>query len=69
MSGVRYQVKGSNLQLSMFSADEEFLHILNTSSVKDLQSLQTVGAKRAKLIFEWRETYGSFTMVRIETFS
>ncbi|XP_053374888.1 kinesin-like protein KIF22 [Mercenaria mercenaria] len=42
--------------------NEEFIQILNTSSVKDLQSLQTVGAKRAKLIFEWRETYGSFTM-------
>jgi DNA uptake protein ComE-like DNA-binding protein len=25
--------------------------------------LQTVGAKRAKLIYEWRENYGSFSNV------
>ncbi|KAH3882535.1 kinesin-like protein KIF22 [Dreissena polymorpha] len=46
---------------SQLQRNEEFLSTLNTSSVKDLQSLQTVGAKRAKLIFEWRETYGAFT--------
>lgn len=39
----------------------EFLEKLNSSSIKDLQSLQTVGAKRAKLIYEWREAYGSFS--------
>lgn len=32
--------------------------------MKDLQSLQTVGPKRAKLIHEWRETYGSFSKVQ-----
>ncbi|KAL4224354.1 Kinesin-like protein kif22 [Mactra antiquata] len=41
--------------------NEEFLHTLNTASIKDLQSLQTIGAKRAKLIYEWRESYGNFS--------
>ncbi|XP_076108090.1 kinesin-like protein KIF22 isoform X2 [Mytilus galloprovincialis] len=39
----------------------EFIEKLNISSVKDLQTLQTVGAKRAKLIYEWRENYGLFS--------
>ncbi|XP_052799996.1 kinesin-like protein KIF22-B isoform X2 [Mya arenaria] len=39
----------------------DFWELLNTSSVKGLQALQTVGAKRAKLIFDWRETYGAFS--------
>ncbi|OWF55341.1 kinesin-like protein KIF22-B [Mizuhopecten yessoensis] len=47
-----------DLQMSI---NEEFLTRLNTSTVKDLQSLQTVGVKRAKLIFEWREAYGLFS--------
>lgn len=46
-------------------SDEEFLQLINSSSIKDLQSLQTVGAKRAKLIYEWRETYGNFSDVSL----
>ncbi|KAK3083722.1 hypothetical protein FSP39_002014 [Pinctada imbricata] len=42
----------------------EFLEKLNTCSVKELQSLHTVGAKRAKLIHDWRENYGVFSNVR-----
>ena len=52
----------SKCHLPLFS-DEDFLQVINSSSVKDLQSLQTVGAKRAKLIFDWRQTYGSFSDV------
>ncbi|KAL3858251.1 hypothetical protein ACJMK2_012848 [Sinanodonta woodiana] len=40
--------------------NESFLAQLNTASVKELKMLHTVGAKRAKLIFDWRETYGSY---------
>ncbi|GFO15468.1 kinesin-like protein [Plakobranchus ocellatus] len=39
----------------------EFLETLNTATIKELQQLQTVGLKRAKMIFEWREHYGSFS--------
>ena len=34
--------------------------MLNTGSVKALQDLQTVGAKRAKLIHAYRELHGKF---------
>ena len=47
----------------MFDTDEEFLHILNTGSARHLQELHTVGAKRARLIFDWRQTHGNFTSV------
>lgn len=46
-----------------YFSDTEFIEKLNISSVKDLQTLQTVGAKRAKLIYEWRENYGLFSSV------
>ena len=49
--------------LIIFISDMKFLDKLNTSSIKELQMLQTVGAKRAKLIYEWRENYGSFSNV------
>ncbi|RUS75190.1 hypothetical protein EGW08_017049 [Elysia chlorotica] len=39
----------------------EFLELLNSATVKELQELQTVGVKRAKMIYEWRELHGSFT--------
>ncbi|XP_069136429.1 kinesin-like protein KIF22-B [Argopecten irradians] len=51
-------LNSTDLQITI---NEEFMNRLNTSSVKDLQSLQTVGVKRAKLIFEWREAYGCFS--------
>ncbi|XP_060067910.1 kinesin-like protein KIF22-B [Ylistrum balloti] len=51
-------LNSTDLQLSI---NEEFLTRLNTSTVKDLQALQTVGVKRAKLIYEWREAYGLFS--------
>lgn len=44
--------------------NEEFLNILNTSSIKELQSLRTVGAKRAHLIFDWRQAFGHFSETR-----
>ncbi|XP_046374455.2 kinesin-like protein KIF22 isoform X1 [Haliotis rufescens] len=42
----------------------EFLHLLNSSSAKELQQLHTVGNKRARLIFEWRELHGLFTKIQ-----
>ena len=51
------------LKSCMFDTDEEFLHILNTGSARHLQELHTVGAKRARLIFDWRQTHGNFTSV------
>lgn len=39
----------------------DFLELLNSATVKELQELQTVGVKRAKIIFEWREMHGNFT--------
>ncbi|XP_041379423.1 kinesin-like protein KIF22 [Gigantopelta aegis] len=39
----------------------QFLNIINTASIKELQNLHTVGNKRARLIFEWRELNGCFT--------
>ena len=47
----------------MFRTDEELLLILNTGTVRRLQELHTVGAKRARLIFDWRQTHGDFTSV------
>jgi DNA uptake protein ComE-like DNA-binding protein len=44
-------------------ADEEFLHFLNTAEVKGLQELHTVGVKRARTLYEWRQTNGNFTSV------
>ena len=45
-------------------SDAEFLEVLNSATVKELQELQTVGVKRAKMIFEWRELHGNFSSVR-----
>ncbi|XP_046579389.1 LOW QUALITY PROTEIN: kinesin-like protein KIF22 [Haliotis rubra] len=42
----------------------DFLHVLNSSSVKELQQLHTVGNKRARLIFEWRELHGVFSQIQ-----
>ena len=42
------------------STDTQILSILNSGSVKDLQDLQTVGAKRARLIHAWRGLHGEF---------
>ena len=62
-SGLHVWPQGKFCRATFTFSDEDFLHVINSSSIKDLQSLQTVGAKRAKLIFDWRETYGSFSDV------
>ena len=59
----------NRLITKLFFSDEEFLQLINSSSIKDLQSLQTVGTKRAKLIYDWRETYGNFSDVSKFSFS
>ncbi|XP_012937208.1 kinesin-like protein KIF22 [Aplysia californica] len=43
--------------------DSDFLSTLNSASVKDLQQLQTVGKKRAQLIYDWRQLHGAFDCV------
>ena len=40
------------------------MHVINTGSVKDLKSLQSVGEKRAQLIHKWREMFGAYEKVR-----
>ncbi|XP_071944163.1 kinesin-like protein KIF22-A [Antedon mediterranea] len=39
------------------------LNLLNTGSVKELRSLQSIGEKRAKLIDNWRQMYGEFKCI------
>ncbi|KAJ8042619.1 Kinesin-like protein KIF22-B [Holothuria leucospilota] len=39
------------------------LHLLNTGTVKQLKSLQSVGEKRAQLIHNWRQMFGEFTRI------
>ncbi|XP_077996007.1 kinesin-like protein KIF22 [Glandiceps talaboti] len=41
----------------------EILRILNTGTVKQLKSLQSIGEKRANLIHNWRESHGHFTSI------
>ncbi|XP_038053774.1 kinesin-like protein KIF22 [Patiria miniata] len=41
----------------------EIIRLLNTGSVKQLKSLQSVGEKRAQLIHSWREVFGQFTSI------
>ena len=41
----------------------EIMHVINTGSVKDLKSLQSVGEKRAQLIHKWREMFGAYEKV------
>ncbi|XP_022085619.1 kinesin-like protein KIF22 [Acanthaster planci] len=41
----------------------EIIHLLNTGSVKQLKSLQSVGEKRAQLIRSWRQMFGEFTTI------
>ncbi len=41
-------------------ADEYVLNILNTGSIKSLETLCTVGHKRAQVIHDYREIYGQF---------
>lgn len=41
----------------------DFLEILNTASVKELQKLQKVGVKRAQMIFDYRQMNGTFDFV------
>ena len=45
--------------------DNSVLQTLNTGAVKDLQKLQTVGSKRAHLIYDYRELNGNFHTVSI----
>jgi len=40
--------------------NERIMSLLNTGSLQDLQTLQRVGAKRASLIYSWRELNGNF---------
>ena len=44
--------------------NQRTLSLLNTGSLKELQDLQTVGTKRAKLIFDYRGINGDFQQVR-----
>ncbi|KAL8594498.1 hypothetical protein ACOMHN_024943 [Nucella lapillus] len=46
--------------------NEEFLLILNTAAVKQLQDLHTVGVKRARLISDWRQIHGHFSSVSFD---
>ncbi|KAK7487890.1 hypothetical protein BaRGS_00020791 [Batillaria attramentaria] len=57
----RTKKDASNFSAQQQKQNEEFLEILNEAPVKRLQDLHTVGAKRARLIFEWRQTQGPFT--------
>ncbi|XP_033627005.1 kinesin-like protein KIF22 [Asterias rubens] len=41
----------------------EIIHLLNTGTVKQLKSLQSVGEKRAQLIHSWRQMFGEFTKI------
>ena len=45
----------------------EIIHLLNTGTVKQLKSLQSVGEKRAQLIHSWRQMFGEFTKVSQKT--
>ena len=40
--------------------DDQVLHVLNEGSLKQLQSLQTIGTKRAQQIMTWRTLHGQF---------
>ncbi|XP_076452812.1 kinesin-like protein KIF22 [Babylonia areolata] len=51
----------ANFSSQQKKQNEEFLLILNSAPVKRLQELHTVGVKRARLIFEWRQTHGHFS--------
>ncbi|XP_070587287.1 kinesin-like protein KIF22 [Erythrolamprus reginae] len=42
----------------------EMLSLLNSGSVKDLMGLHLIGKKKAELIVNWRENYGSFQKVQ-----
>ncbi|XP_070572564.1 kinesin-like protein KIF22 isoform X1 [Ptychodera flava] len=60
------QQKGWAVKLNRELQDKhnsEILHILNTGTVKQLKSLQSIGEKRANLIHGWRETHGTFSKV------
>ncbi|CAG5135378.1 unnamed protein product, partial [Candidula unifasciata] len=46
-----------------FHRNSEFLNLLNNASVRQLQELQTVGVKRAKAIYDWRQLHGHFNFV------
>ena len=41
----------------------EIIRLLNTGTVKQLKSLQSVGEKRAQLIHSWRQMFGEFATV------
>ncbi|XP_058476535.1 kinesin-like protein KIF22 [Solea solea] len=42
---------------------KKILQLLNSSSLKELKSLQQIGDKKAKLILGWREIHGDFTQL------
>jgi len=46
-----------------FERNTEFLKILNTASIKELQKLQKIGEKRAQIIHDFREMHGGFNFV------
>ena len=43
--------------------DDKVLHMLNEGHLKQLQSLQTIGPKRAQQIMTWRTLHGQFHKV------
>ena len=55
-------LKPCTLLLFHFTANE-ILNVLNTGTVKNLKSLQSIGEKRAQLIHNWRQMVGQFEKV------
>ena len=45
------------------ASDDHVLKVLNSGSTKDLQSLQTIGLKRARQIVTWQTLHGRFNEV------
>ncbi|XP_077867755.1 LOW QUALITY PROTEIN: kinesin-like protein KIF22-B [Saccoglossus kowalevskii] len=41
----------------------EILNVINSGTVKQLKSLQSIGEKRAKLIYDWRQLNGQFRSI------
>ncbi|KAK7088739.1 kinesin-like protein KIF22 [Littorina saxatilis] len=57
----KFKSDAANFTSQQKKQNEEFLTILNTAPVRRLQELHTVGAKRARLIFDWRQAHGDFS--------
>ncbi|BFZ19092.1 hypothetical protein BsWGS_22131 [Bradybaena similaris] len=67
LTPVRQQLQESSARFAnsseQFQRNAAFLEMLNTASVKQLQELQTVGVKRAKAIYDWRQLHGHFNFI------